>query len=246
MTMNEADIEAIIALLSPERLDYIKNRTDSKPLIIKIHQETLSLNGALMSIVGMIEIALRNTVYQNLDQHFAVKNWLFHPPAPFEWRDSEKRRLTKALEHARDAKISKIKRKNRRNIIRNKISISDGDMIAQLTFGFWKRMYALEYEHYLWRPALRHAFPNTRITRANIAKNLQTIYQTRNRLAHHERILPKQFYQTIAAIQFIIQNLNQPAQTPNSPLSKLLSNDINATIAKADKLYALMSKPATP
>ena len=246
MTMNEADIEEIITLLSPERLDYIKNRTNSKPLIIKIHQETLSLNGALMSIVGMIEIALRNTVYQNLDQHFAVKNWLFHPPAPFEWRDSEKRRLTKALEHARDAKISKIKRKNRRNIIRNKISISDGDMIAQLTFGFWKRMYAPEYEHYLWRPALRHAFPNTRITRANIAKNLQTIYQTRNRLAHHERILPKQFYQTIAAIQFIIQNLNQPAQTPNSPLSKLLSNDINATIAKADKLYALMSKPATP
>ncbi len=245
MTMNEADIEEIITLLSPERLGYITKHTNSKSLIIEIHQETLSLNGALMSIVGMIEIALRNTVYQNLNQHFSVKNWFFHPPAPFEWRYSEKLRITKALEQALDAKSSKIKHKYRKTIIRNQIPISDGDMIAQLTFSFWKRMYSYPYEDPLWNTTLKRTFP-IKNKRANIAKNLQTIYQTRNRLAHHERILPKQFYQTIAAIQFIIQNLNQPAQTPNSPLSKLLSNDINATIAKADKLYALMSKPATP
>ena len=245
MTMNEADIEEIIALLSPERLGYITKHTDSKSLIIEIHQETLSLNGALMSIVGMIEIALRNTIYQNLNQHFAVKNWFFYPPAPFEWRSSEKKKLKKALEYAQEAKLFKIKRKYRKTVIRDKISVSDDDMIAQLTFGFWKRLYALEYEHYLWKPALRHAFPNTKIIRPNIAKNLEIIYQTRNRLAHHEPVLFKKFYKTIAAIQFIAQNLNQPAPNPNSPLAKLLSRDIKKITKQAENLHTMMNRPTS-
>ncbi len=245
MTMNEKNIEEIIALLSLERLGYITKHIDSKPLIIKIHQETLSLNGALMSIVGMIEIALRNTVYQNLDQHFAVTNWLFHPPAPFEWRDSEKLRITKALEYAQEAKLSKIKHKYRETVNHDKISVSDGDMIAQLTFGFWKKMYSYKYEDPLWNTTLKRTFP-IKNKRPNIAKNLEIIYQTRNRLAHHEPVLFKKFYKTIGAIQFIAQNLNQPAPNPNSPLAKLLANDIKKITKQAENLHTMMNRPTTP
>ena len=245
MNINETDIDAIIELLSTERLGYITKYTDSKPLIIEIHQETLSLNGALMSIVGMIEIALRNTVYQNLNQNFAVKNWLFHPPAPFEWRDSEERFITKALEHALDAKISKIKHKNRKTIIRNQIPISDDDMIAQLTFSFWKRMYAVGYKKTLWKKTLRQTFPNTEITRAEVADQLEIIYQTRNRLAHHEPVLFERFDNAINAIQFIAQNLDQPAPNPDSPLSNLLACDIKKITKQAENLHTMMNRPTS-
>ena len=70
MNINETDIDAIIELLSTQRLSPITEFVKSKKLIIDIHQEILSLNGTLMSIVATIEIALRNTVYQNLKSVF--------------------------------------------------------------------------------------------------------------------------------------------------------------------------------
>ncbi len=245
MNINETDIDAIIELLSTQRLSPITEFVKSKKLVIDIHQEILSLNGTLMSIVATIEIALRNTVYQNLDQHFAVENWLFHPPAPFEWRDSEKLRITKALEYAREAKLSKIKHKYRETVNHDKISVSDGDMIAQLTFGFWKKMYSYKYEDPLWNTTLKRTFP-IKNKRPNIAKNLEIIYQTRNRLAHHEPVLFKKFYKTIGAIQFIAQNLDQPAPNPNSPLAKLLSRDIKKITKQAKNLHTMMNRPTNP
>jgi hypothetical protein len=39
--------------------------------------------------------------------------------------------------------------------------------------------------------------------RAQIAENLEHIYQARNRLAHHEPVLHKRFRDAIAAIEFV-------------------------------------------
>ena len=264
MTMDETDIDEIIGMLSPERIGYITKHTNSKPLILKIHQETLSLNGALMSIVGMIEIALRNIVYQNLNQYFNTDKQLFQSPAPFEWQSGEADLIKTALETARRQKYFKMSFHQKSQLelqicgeilpkdmpyydkfqkVCNHIAVVDGDIIAKLTFFFWKRMYTYKYKDPLWDTTLKRTFP-IKNKRSEVAKHLETIYQTRNRLAHHEPIMAKQLYQTIAAIQFIITNLNQPVQNRTSPLFKLLSNDINGIIAKSDSLYALMSKPA--
>ncbi len=246
MTINETDIDAIIELLSKQRLSPITEFVKSKKLVIDIHQEILSLNGTLMSIVATIEIALRNTVYQNLNQYFNANNRLFQPPVPFEWRDAEKGKLTKALNHAKDAVRSKATIKDANNATGDTIVISDDDLIAQLAFSFWKRVYASEYEESLWYKTLKKTFPNETIMRDLIVKHLETINKTRNRLAHHEPVLFERLKNTIGAIQFIAQNLNQPAPNPDSPLAKLLSRDIKKITKQAENLHTMMNRPTNP
>ncbi len=270
MNMRETDIKNNIKLLSEERLNAVIERADFEDsnigaLTIKIHQEAISLGGALMSIVAVIEIALRNIVCENLDQHFGSKTWLSKPPPPFKKRDKEI--IKKALTDARRAKYAKLTRLEKDELellaypdgrpentphqdrvaeIRKKISVSHGDIIAQLTVYFWKRIYGSEYEHYLWKKTLKRTFPNKEIARSYITAQLEIIYQTRNRLAHHEPVLFERFDNAINAIQFIAKNLNQPAPNPDSPLSSLLACDIKKITKQAENLHTMMNRPTTP
>ena len=268
--MPETNMQKTIRLLSKNRLNSVIQRADFEQpdigtLTIKTHQDMLSLSGALMVIMASVEIALRNTIYENLNQHFNKKNWFFAPPKPFKWRDTEKSMLGTARYHARRAKYSKMTRgqkkkiesqihPNRRNYkshkdrvkrIQNRIPLCDGDIIAELSINFWKSLYAADYEHFLWKQTLRQTFPNLEITRAIVANNLEVIYQTRNRLAHHEPVLFKRFDDSIEAIHFIAQNLNEPEANENSPLAQLLQSDIAKIIKQADKLHAMMSPNRT-
>ncbi len=269
MNMCETDIQKNIKLLSEERLNAVIERADFEDsnigaLTIKIHQEAISLGGALMSIVAVIEIALRNTVCDNLDQHFGSKTWLSIDPPPFKERDQGT--IKKALTDARRAKYAKLTRLEKDEFellvypdgrpentphhdrvvkIRNQIPISQGDIIAQLTVYFWKRVYGSEYEHRLWKQTLKQTFPNKEIARSYIADQLEIIYQTRNRLAHHEPVLFERFDDAINAIQFIAQNLDQPAPNPDSPLSNLLACDIKKITQQAENLHTMMNRPTT-
>ncbi len=269
MNMDETDIKEITDLLSPERLGAIIKKTNSKDSaidasVIEIHQESISLSGALMSIVAVIEIALRNAVYKNLDEYFKTNKRLFQSPQTFSWREDEENKIIDASNFVKRAKYNKLPEHqriiferrarvpkgtsyhDRLDIIRDPIPIADGDIIAQLAFSFWKKMYGGRYEKTLWKKTLKKTFPNENITRKVITAQLEIIYQTRNRLAHHEPVLFERFDNAINAIQFIAQNLNQPAPNPNSPLAKLLANDIKKITKQAEKLHTMMNRPTTP
>ncbi len=273
MNISKTDINEIVELLSIERLYAIPTDSDSKGSVtdaftIRLHQESLSLSGDLMSIVGVIEIALRNVVYRNLNQYFKTNDKFFQSPKPFEWSKSEKKDIVKASNFAKRAKYDKMSYEQKRHlqkqaaedetfqnaehhkkfdIVCSPISVSDSDMIAKLMFNFWKKMYSDKYDEALWHKTLKNTFPNAKNIHKSIIKHLEIIIKTRDRLAHHEPIWLDTFNKTIRSIQFITQNLNQPTQNPNSPLAKLLANDIKKIQAKADVFYAkISSKPATP
>ncbi len=261
MNMDETNIKDITDLLSPERLGAInKERGFENSVIdasvIELHQESLSLSGALMSIVAVIEIALRNAVYQNLDDYFKTNKRFFQSHQIFAWREVEEKKIINASNFAKRIKYNKLPEHQKRlfeqrarvpkgtsyydrlDIICVPIRISDGDIIAQLAFSFWKKIYAGKYEKTLWEKTLKKTFPNEKITRKIIAEYLEIILKTRDRLAHHEPIWLGTFNKTISSIKFITQNLNQPGQNPNSSLAKLLANDIDKIQAKADAFYA--------
>jgi hypothetical protein len=106
-------------------------------------------------------------------------------------------------------------------------------VIAELTFYIWKRICGPDYEHALWRPTLRKTFPNKAIKRAAVADHLETIYQARNRIAHHEPVLRKRFHDTIDSITFISESLAAPNPGPDNPLAHLISEDKANADAKA-------------
>ena len=190
---------------------------------------------------------------------------------PFQWLPEDRDKITKALDSARRAAYSKMTQAQkgaldalaypngrppgtshlrRAKDRRRHIQVTDGKVIAELTFYFWKRLYGGEYEQTLWRTTLKRTFPNRALTRARVAEQLEHIYQSRNRLAHHEPVVRGRFNDTIAAIDFLTQNLGVTASDPNSALAVLLAGDIADVRAKAAALHARLAAfqigPAPP
>jgi hypothetical protein len=200
-----------------------------------------------MTITATVEIALRNSVSENLCHYFGVPNWLTQTPTHFQWREPERKKIEQALDSARRAEYSKMSQAEKAALDpfaypngrpantshlkrakdrRRRIQVSEGRVIAELTFYFWKRLYSPDYEQALWRTTLKRTFPYKKLTRAEIAIHLEQIYQSRNRLAHHEPVLHKRFNDTMAAIDFVIQRLEAIQPSTDMPLAKLVAKDI--------------------
>ena len=249
--MTEKEIEHLANFISAERLDKLLRLTGDLEVAIQIHQDTLALNSQLIKIVAMIEIALRNTIYTNIMHHFEAANWLQQPPVTLTFGDGDRKEIIKALDRAKrseyakksqaekavlkakvfpngkpkDIKPFKYVQKKRENI-----PVSDGKIIAELTFAFWKRLYSAEYEHQLWRTTLKRTFPNKSLKRAQVSAQLEIVYQMRNRLAHHEPVVGDRFHKLIGAIKFILQELNTKESRPPHPLERLLAADVQQAI----------------
>jgi len=259
MKIPDTDVPRLIDALSRERLRALMDLTGSEAVAIELHQATLRLGADLMKIIATVEISLRNTISANLAHHFGVANWLQQPPVAFRWREPELKKITSALDSAKRAEYSKLNQAGKAQLEaiayplgrpphtshlkrakdrRKHIAVSDGKVIAELTLYFWKRLYGPEYEQTLWRTTLKRTFPDKKLSRAAIATQLEIIYQSRNRLAHHEPVLHKRFGDTMKAITFIIGHLNGVDATQGTALARLLHDDITNVGAAEQRLSA--------
>ena len=209
MTVKTGDVAALTVMLSPERLAAFTHLTGSAQTAIELHQETLQLGASLMNVTAVIEIALRNSVCENLKQHFGVPNWLLQPPVSFQWRKTEQTKIILALDNARSPKckahaswrkplcdilaypqgmphiIPPSKRDQHR---RKHIMVSEGHIIAELTLSFWKKLYSHEYEQSLWHASLKRTFPHKKLSRSFVATRLEQIYRSATGSHHHEPV----------------------------------------------------------
>lgn len=255
--MNQQQVAALTLLLSAERLSALTELTGSSEAAIVLHQDTLKLGASLMAVVATVEIALRNAVAENLSQHFGVPNWLQQPPVGFVWKEPERKKITAAVDSAKRAEYAKLSQEEKHKLDplaypqgrpantphlkrakdrRRHIAITDGKVIAELTLYFWKRLYGPEYEQSLWRTTLKRTFPDKKLSRAMIATQLERIYQSRNRLAHHEPVLHKRFADTLEALEFVAQRLGTFQPDRNSPLFSLLDRDMADVRASEEAL----------
>lgn len=262
----EPDLVEIEALLSKDRLARLYDHTKSLRHAIELHQDTLELGTSLLSLVATIEIALRNAVDQQLTGHFGTADWLRSPPPPFVWRDEERQHLEKALASARRAAYAKLTQSQkhaldvrafpqgvptktshakRAKARQTQIVVPNGQIIAATTLYFWKRLFSADYEATLWKPTLKRLFPNKMINRATVAQQLEHVYQTRNRLAHHEPVYGGRFADTISAIQYLTSHLHAkpPGGTPLSRLIDLLVSEIVAKEAALTAKHAFFKGP---
>lgn len=259
MPIEDVDIAPLTVLLSPDRLGTLNQLTGNIKSSIELHQETLRLGAALMNVIASIEIALRNAICENLGQHFGVAGWLLNPPASFQWRATERSKITQALDSARRAEYSKLSQAekhaldtfafpngrpehlshlNRAKARRRQIAVTDGKMIAELTFYIWKRLCGPDYEHALWKPTLKRIFPHKSVKRSEVSDHLENLYQVRNRLAHHEPVLHGRFNDAVTAIQFVVRHLHVTPPNDETPLAKLIAEDFAAVQEQAAILHA--------
>lgn len=267
--MSAEEVGQLVQLISSERLKKLVDLTGSETQAIELHQAVLGVGCQLMKVIATVEIALRNAVVGNLTAHFGVSNWLQQPPISFQWRQMERDNIRKAVDSAKRAKYAKmtqaekaaletlaypngrpatVSHAQRAKARRSHIPVSEGKVIAELTLHFWKRLYGPDYEQSLWRPTLKRTFPQKTLARAQIASNLEIIYQARNRLAHHEPVLADRFDQALKSVEFIIERIGTETIGPQTPLAVLLNPDIDqARKASADlsaRLAEFDNRPA--
>lgn len=249
MPFDAHEIGTLTTLLSPARLGALTALTGSSETAIELHQQTLAVGCSLMNVIATVEIGIRNAMAGNLAHHFLVGDWLQRPPVGFQWRAKEKSKIETAVRQAKRAKYAKLTQnekaaldqqaypagrpRNEPHDARAKkrqrlIVVTEGDVIAEITFVLWKRLCGAEYEHHLWRPTLRKIFPDRNVKRTDVAFHLEHIYQARNRLAHHEPVLHQRFNDTVRAIRFITERIGVYPPSPDAPLAKLISEDLQA------------------
>ena len=228
------DVTQMVLLLSRERLQPFRDLTASDIDAIKLHQAAMQLNVALVAVTALTEIALRNAVHSHLSRTLGTEDWLRNPPEFVIWQDTERESIERA------------ERQARRETPRSRgESVSQSQIITRLTLHFWKRLFARTYQRMLWG-LIRGVFPNKTCTRATIARHLEVLHRTRNRLAHHEFINGQRLEETLHSIDYISGNLGPCRAGQASALAKLLKPQrllLDKEAARFEKIRQRLQSP---
>ena len=172
-------------IFSQERLkNYKINPSDTDEEVIARYLWNIALSEALYPAIAIFEINLRNNIYNSISKHIK-KDWLDEVNTP--WLLKVPRNLKYNVENKQimDAKkqLTKLKKPH-----------SQGQIISQLTLGFWVNMLKLQYKPDIWtKPKVfDDAFPYFNIKCSDriayVDPYLKRILKLRNRLFHHEPI----------------------------------------------------------
>lgn len=182
--MQETVFVALRKTISHDRLESYRHRDDDDDLELLVRYAwNIALSEALYPSLNNFEIALRNHLNNSMIQVFHSK-WLT------DSKILEERELK--IVHKAQNKLSQ----------KNKPP-QGGHLVAELNLGFWTQLSYARYEQSIWRELFlqieaRDFFPllpKINRKRKYISTRFHDIYQLRNRVFHHEPILPKRLNQ---------------------------------------------------
>lgn len=264
--MTPDELRRAVSLISTERFATFARIAGSEVDALALYQQTMMIAAALTPVIGMIEVAIRNAVCEQLRGTFGKPDWLREPPASFAWREEERQSVGRALGHAQRAAYARMTNKQkteldktafpggvpegtsheRRSKARQRvIQVGNGDHIAQLNLFFWKRLFSADYEATLWKRSLRRLFPDKAVTRAAVATAIEAIYVVRNRLAHHEPIMGRRLVEAMAGIDFIVDHFGMDGRAGDPVLLKMLEPH-RGTLDRAVHEFDVLLKALTP
>ena len=197
----------VVDFISAERLKPYENNTDSQKRAIALHNHTLQLGSSLMAVIARLELSLRNCTNQCLIDDFGDVDWLLPGHTTLPLKRNERNAIKKAISQAQQAVYAKLSAKEKSKNPQELCDVSQGQVISQTTFAFWKRLYSSNYVNDLWYPSIKKVFPNKSLKRFDISNSLQVIHVTRNRVAHHEPVYGPRLEKAIQALEFIRDTL---------------------------------------
>ena len=169
--MNRIFLEKVFSIERMEKYFNVHLNDDVKA--IKHYHANVALSEAFYPILSIFEVALRNSINRELIKLFNTQDWYLNIQTTPGLKD-----LNKSIT------IAKTQINKRGEII------TGSKVVAELTLGFWVRLFNAEYELILWKD-IRRAFPympkNER-KRNNLSAPLNKIRNFRNRVYHNEPI----------------------------------------------------------
>lgn len=168
---------AVARLLTEERLGRYVRAGGSEQAGWDLYVWNSQMCSVYLEALSWVEVGLRNATADQMDQ-------LRRSTEPEgEWLDPRTEWFSPWFQ------IGSVKnlKQARSQALRGGDAPVAGRVVAELTFGFWVRLYSRHYEASLWTPALRHAFP-PKMARSTVHDRLLVLQRLRNRVAHHEPV----------------------------------------------------------
>lgn len=186
-----SDLERLVSIPRLER--YRDHHGDNLETAINYLWNSM-ISEALVQALSAMEVSLRNAVHRTFSEYSGTEYWF------------------QAILHPNEMKMVDDVWKRLSN--RHRHPPTPGQMIAELTFGFWPTLFKSDYHDLWWKnkavlfkavfPHIPHGLPPKRsITRKDIHERVELCKNLRNRVMHHEPI-----YQGVV-------RLNQPKAAPD-------------------------------
>jgi diaminohydroxyphosphoribosylaminopyrimidine deaminase/5-amino-6-(5-phosphoribosylamino)uracil reductase len=168
---SEKQVEWLQMCLSPERLTpYYAKARGNDWVAFHLYVRNAELSASLYGVIQALEVGLRNLVHTKMTDPFGTEEWWDKLPL----HEAE---LTD-IAAAKSSISSRIKQ------------IRPGRIVAELSFGFWVKLFANSYEKQLWVPYISRRFP-AKLSRKKLYDRLVNLKELRNRIAHHETLIKR-------------------------------------------------------
>ncbi|MGW7687024.1 hypothetical protein ACWGID_40160 [Kribbella sp. NPDC054772] len=158
----------------PRFVGYLRAAANKTSTALDLYDWNATISAALWEVLGHVEVTLRNAMVAKLSERHQRRR------LRGSWLDDPGNDLTaKAHEDIAKARLQ-VRRKNKQ--------LTDGQIIAELSFGFWRFLLAHRYMTTIW-PDLSYAFPYAPDRQlVTLEAPVLRLWEIRNRIAHNERI----------------------------------------------------------
>jgi hypothetical protein len=168
---NEKQIEWLLLCLSRERLKpYYVQARGSDWVALHLYVRNSELSASVYKVIQALEVGLRNLVHVKMTEALGTDEWWDQLPL----LDAEMNDIAGAKKQI-SSRIRQVK---------------PGRIVAELSFGFWVKLFANSYEKQLWVPHLSRRFP-AKLSRRALHDRLTNLKELRNRIAHHETLIKR-------------------------------------------------------
>ena len=159
--------------LSKEKLEAYVAIANDKEKALDLYKDNLNISAYLYKLIQVFELSTRNIFNVYLSKRYG-NNWINRNDILTGNNSNNERFL------------------NDINKTLNRFEVKDNnDIISNLSLGFWVNLLSKGNNDKIWKPSIRKIFYNyDRETIYNIFRNIK---EFRNRIAHHETIINKNY-----------------------------------------------------
>jgi len=182
--MSHSDVGLLPTLSAGRFTKYLAEASGDTDPALDLYRWNGETSSALFEDIGVVEVALRNSIHEQLTLAFGAA-WY----SKAELFDDETR-----------AVISRAWSQNHISDLPQ--PVQPGKLVSTLTFGFWTTLLSrgshsrgvppfdqkLSYDELLWKPSLHKAFPGSTGARASVLDVATLVRHARNRVAHHQAL----------------------------------------------------------
>ena len=190
-------------LSTPRLARYLREAGGDHQRALAVYEWNLQLGAALMRDIAHVEVAVRNAYDSVMSTHWpGSQHWLLDPKSPVLeplWRTRRGRRID--LNARNRASVADAVRRC------GGTAAKPGEVIAELSFGFWRYCTDAAHEKSLWVPYLHRVWPK-KTSRVGIERSLTMINTARNRASHHEPLFGAQPGHDLAAAHHEVLRLS--------------------------------------